>query len=355
MTKRDEFSKATKQSLASRAGFRCSFPACDAVTVGPSQESDTAISNVGVACHITAAAGGPGARRYDPDMSPEQRRSIHNGIWMCGRHSIEIDRDEVRFTVEKLKHWKIIAEERASIAHSFGADYVDNYSHLFFKELAPSNAVIELEKISGANALIGNAVFDSSIPSVWGKRQAIVVRDLIVELCRNCFNSGSAKKFELNISLNVIEITYDGEEFNIFSLLENDKGRGGKEVLSEVIEHFRDSVAVSYHYELANKVIIHRVADFDELQNKLPCVVSLNFNDLNKAAATLDVHETCGAIYIILPEHFVRSDVNAIESRLSAIQVKGKPVFIVGRDLSDTTINALSSHFPHLEIVHKVS
>ncbi|WP_447870820.1 hypothetical protein [Serratia fonticola] len=355
MTKRDDFSANTKKSLATRAGFRCSFPACDAVTVGPSEESDTAISNVGVACHITAAAKGPGARRYDPDMSPEQRRSIQNGIWMCGRHAIEIDRDEVRFTVEKLRHWKAIAEQRASIALSYGADLVDNNPHLFFKELTPSNAVIELEKISGANGLIGDAVFDSSIPSVWGKKQAIVVRDLIVELCRNCFNYGSAKKFELNISINIIEITYDGEEFNVFSLLEYEGGRGGKEVLREVIEDFRDSVAVSYHYELANKIVIHRVADFDELQNKLPCVVNFDYDALNKAPATLDVHETCGAIYIILPEHFVRSDVNVIESRLSAFQFQGKPVFIVGRDLSNSTINALSRGFPHLKLVHKVS
>lgn len=355
MTKRDEFLENTKKSLASRAGFRCSFPDCDAVTVGPSKESDTAISNVGVACHITAATDGLGARRYDPDMSPEQRRSIQNGIWMCGRHSIEIDRDEVRFTVEKLKHWKIVAEERASIAHSFGTDFADSNSHLFFKDLTPSNAVIELEKISGANGLIGNAVFDSSIRCVWGKKQAIVVRDLIVELCRNCFNSGSAKKFELNISTNIIEITYDGEEFNIFSLLKHEKGRGGKEVLREVIEDFRNSVAVSYHYELANKVAIHRVADFEELQSKLPCAINLDFDELNKAPATLDVHETCGAIYIILPEHFVRSDVNAIESRLSAIEFEGKPVFVVGRDLSNSTINALAREFPHLKLVHKVS
>ncbi|UJD79450.1 hypothetical protein FS595_06960 [Serratia rubidaea] len=355
MAKRDDFSEKTKKILASRAGFRCSFPACDAITVGPSEESDTAISNVGVACHITAAAKGRGARRYDPNMSPEQRKSIQNGIWMCGRHSIEIDKDEARFTVEKLKHWKIIAEERARIVHSFGADYVDNNSQLFFKDLTPSNAVIELEKISGANKLIGDAVFDSSIPSVWGKKQAIVVRDLIVELCRNCFNYGAAKKFELNISTNIIEINYDGEEFNIFSLLEHEHGCGGRDVLREVVKDFRDSISVSYHYEFSNKIVIHRVADFDELQSKLPCAINFYLDDLNKAPATLDVHEKCGAIYIILPEHFVRSDVNAIESRLSNVEFKGKPVFIVGRDLSSSTINALKRKFPHLELVHKVS
>lgn len=355
MTTRDEFLEKTKKTLAARAGYRCSFSGCDAITIGPSKESDIAISNVGVACHIAAAAKGPGARRYDPNMTKEERRSISNGIWMCGRHSIEIDRDEVRFTVEKLKHWKTIAEERARAAHSFGSDFVDKNPQLFFKELTPSNALIELEKISGANNLIGNAVFDSCIPSVWGKKEAIVVRDLLVELCRNCFNSGLATKFELKISTKLIEVTYDGDEFNIFSLLNNEKGRGGKDVLREVVNDFKDSIAVSYHYERVNKIIIHRLADFCELASNLPCAINLSFDDLNKDPVALNVHETCGSIYIVLPEHFVRSDVNAIEIRLSDIEFKEKPVFIVGRDLSNSTINALSSKFPNLELVHKVS
>jgi hypothetical protein len=355
MTKRDEFLDKTKKALASRAGYRCSFPACDAVTVGPSEESDTAISNVGVACHITAAAKGPGARRYDQDMLPKDRRDIKNGIWMCGRHAIEIDRDEARFTVEKLKHWKAIAEKRASMALSHGTNYVDDYYHLFFKELTPSNAVIELGKQCDTNGLIGNAVFDSSLPSVWGRKQAIVVRDLIIELSRNCFNHGSAKKLELNISTNIIKIRYDGEKFDIFSLLSNESGRGGKDILREVIEEFRDSVAVSYHYETVNEVIIHRVTDFEVLQSNLPCAVNLDLSDLNKAPTPLGVHETCGAIYIILPEHFVRSDVNAIESRLSTVEFKDRPVFIVGKDLSNSTINALSNELPYLQLVHKTS
>lgn len=355
MAKRDDFSEKTKRALASRAGFRCSFPGCDAITVGPSEESDTAISNVGVACHITAAAKGQGARRYDSNLTSEQRKSIQNGIWMCGRHSIEIDRDEVRFTVEKLKHWKVIAEERARAAHSHGANFVDNNLHLFLKELTPSNAFIELEKISGANELIGDAVFDSSIPFIWGRGQAIVVRDLIIELCRNCFDYGAAKKFEMNISANIIEVTYDGDEFNIFDLLGHVRGRGGKDVLREIINDYKESVAVSYHYERENKVIIHRVADFDVLQSKLPCAINFDFEDLNKVPATLKIHEKCGAIYLILPEHFVRSDVNAIESRLSNIEFKDKPVFIVGKNLSGSTSNALKRMFPNFELVHKVS
>ena len=54
--------------------------------------------NVGIAAHITAAASGPGARRYDQSLTSEQRSGIENGIWVCRGCDGIIDRDEVRFT-----------------------------------------------------------------------------------------------------------------------------------------------------------------------------------------------------------------------------------------------------------------
>ena len=60
----------------------------------------------GVAAHICAAAPGTGSRRYDLNMSPEERPHIDNGIWLCVSCSVLIDRDEKRFTVEKLHQIK---------------------------------------------------------------------------------------------------------------------------------------------------------------------------------------------------------------------------------------------------------
>ena len=39
-------------------------------------------------------------------MTPEQRASIENGIWLCSKHATLIDRDTVRFTVEVLRRWR---------------------------------------------------------------------------------------------------------------------------------------------------------------------------------------------------------------------------------------------------------
>lgn len=107
---RDEFLKNIKEKLAKRAGFKCSFPDCNAQTTGPSYESDDSVSNVGVACHIEAAA--PGGSRFNSTMTKMQRSSIENGIWLCQTHAKLIDSDRVTYSVEVLKQYKKKHEEK---------------------------------------------------------------------------------------------------------------------------------------------------------------------------------------------------------------------------------------------------
>lgn len=107
---RDDFSGPTKRQLALRVSHVCSLAKCNAHTCGPSDEANDAVTNVGVAAHITAAA--PGGPRYDASMDPEQRSSIENGIWLCQSCSKEIDDDVATWTVEKLRAEKAEAERR---------------------------------------------------------------------------------------------------------------------------------------------------------------------------------------------------------------------------------------------------
>ena len=69
------------------------------------------ITNIGVAAHICAAAqGGP---RYDASMTPEERKSFENGIWLCQSCSKLIDTDITRYPKELLQSWKQLAEQTA--------------------------------------------------------------------------------------------------------------------------------------------------------------------------------------------------------------------------------------------------
>lgn len=111
MRNRDDFPNPVKHILAERANQRCSNPDCGRVTSGPHSISNKSII-VGVAAHICAAA--PGGKRYDPNMTPEQRSAIENGIWLCQTCAKLIDSDEKKYTPALLKKWKTEHENSVS-------------------------------------------------------------------------------------------------------------------------------------------------------------------------------------------------------------------------------------------------
>lgn len=120
---RDDFSNATKATLAKRVAMRCSNPVCKAFTSGPHSDTSKAV-NLGVAAHITAAAqGGP---RYDPKATSEERASIENAIWLCQNCAKLIDTDAQAYTSRTLFHWKVAAE--ADALRGMG---VSQYSEFF--------------------------------------------------------------------------------------------------------------------------------------------------------------------------------------------------------------------------------
>jgi hypothetical protein len=110
-TNRDDFSPAVINALSRRSGQRCSNPACGRPTSGPRPSNDTGSINIGVAAHITSAA--PGGKRFDSSLSPEERRSAHNGIWLCQDCGKLIDSDDITYSVAILNGWKEIAERTA--------------------------------------------------------------------------------------------------------------------------------------------------------------------------------------------------------------------------------------------------
>jgi hypothetical protein len=107
---RDTFGDDVKRTVAARVGNRCSRPDCRAATTGPQVDSAKAL-NVGVAAHITAAS--PGGPRYDTGLSPEQRKSADNAIWLCQNCGKLVDNDSTRFSAALLRGWKQNAEAEA--------------------------------------------------------------------------------------------------------------------------------------------------------------------------------------------------------------------------------------------------
>lgn len=107
---RDEFIEKTKRVIQDRAGNRCSNPECRLLTSGPNAHPEKS-TKTGVAAHITAAS--PGGPRYNPNLTPDQRQSAENGIWLCQNCAHFVDTDHLNYSVELLSEWKSQAEKEA--------------------------------------------------------------------------------------------------------------------------------------------------------------------------------------------------------------------------------------------------
>jgi hypothetical protein len=108
--RRDDFPVSIKEELAKRAGHRCSNPACQKQTSGPA-DAPTGSVNLGVASHMVAAS--PLGPRADPALSPDERKSLENGIWLCQNCAKLIDSDTDGHSVLDLRRWKAEAEHFA--------------------------------------------------------------------------------------------------------------------------------------------------------------------------------------------------------------------------------------------------
>lgn len=102
-----------RKTLWAKSGNICSFPGCDIVLV---QEQQARVV-VGVEAHIKGER--PGAARYDPNQSDDERDSYDNRILLCATHHTVIDGDEATWTVEKLHRVKDDHETQVALHRFF--------------------------------------------------------------------------------------------------------------------------------------------------------------------------------------------------------------------------------------------
>lgn len=186
---RDDFPDRVRKAVALRAQYRCSFPGCTQITVGPSEESSIAVARIGVAAHIHAAS--PGGKRYLGSMTTEQRAGIDNAIWLCEQHSVLIDQDEARYTAEIIRNWKQEHETRiAAELHGTSSRPAEVHSSGDLIAIGP--------EIVGTGDLIGGA------GSMWQLRLDHFVSGDIQSLIRFGENFESLKPADRYVLINSI-------------------------------------------------------------------------------------------------------------------------------------------------------
>lgn len=158
---RVEFSSATRDLTARRAGYRCSLPNCGRITVGPSADKEQTVC-IGIASHIFSAS--PGGPRGSGGLTDDELKSPANAIWLCSDHAALIDKNRGldyppgRLLSYKALHEAHVARELQGVYTRFGwLERLDIHSSPLFKE--PTD--IELGKLTlliGGNAVGKTAV-----------------------------------------------------------------------------------------------------------------------------------------------------------------------------------------------------
>lgn len=352
MTRAADFSPAVKEALAKRAGFRCSFPGCEAPTIGPSDESNTSTNSTGMACHIAAASSGGSARRVLPGATPQRLSDITNGIWMCFRHGKLIDADEETFTIPILETWREIAELKAKLRHELGREVSLDPARM--EDFRLPDAQIPIPGLAGENALIGDALRYSCLADIWGKDVADAVRDSCIELIRNAFAHGAARVVRLLISASSVTIEDDGSAFNSNQLRHSPTGGGGAS-LKIIAEQFRSTVIFSCkRVGASNHNTFTFIRKAEDLSQFSPCTVSLTFEEVHAGRTSAQVVEGCDVTYVVLPPYFALSDVLKLPQLIATAFPKreGREVVLVTTRLSAGAIQLIGQYVPHIEIIN---
>lgn len=112
MKERVDFDKKTKEIIAARAAYRCSFPECNATLVGPGVEPGS-VETIGECAHIYAA--GKKGPRCNHNLSENDLKKPENGIYLCRSHHKLIDSNKgKKYPPETLMLYKQMHEHKIS-------------------------------------------------------------------------------------------------------------------------------------------------------------------------------------------------------------------------------------------------
>lgn len=154
---RDEFSPATKRSLAIRAAHFCSNPHCLKLTAGPHSDEEKFLTT-GHAAHVHAAS--PEGPRYDSNQTPAQRKHISNGLWLCRECGDIVDKDDAPHSPNLLKQWK--ADHEAMISEIRTQGYAKSLALLQSRNVEPTTAKKIISALEDRRALW--QAFDAEFP-----------------------------------------------------------------------------------------------------------------------------------------------------------------------------------------------
>ncbi|MCK5492625.1 MAG: hypothetical protein KAJ14_05905 [Candidatus Omnitrophica bacterium] len=345
---RKDFAIQDKIKLAQRSGYICSYPSCENLTIGPSEEGCSKISSVGMACHIYAASEGLNAKRINPNLTDEKVAHISNGIWMCYTHGKLIDTDDIRFNPEILKEWKSINESIASLRQETGFDYKTAHSNIRLSALIENK--IDLPKECNINKLVGEAIHDSCLVIAWGKHVTDTIRDFLIEYLRNAYTHGKSRQASLEITSEDIVLIDDGKNFDPWELYNNPTSQGGSKSIQALLDKFgTNTFLTSIRQDNINKLRISIPKSREYILSSTSCKVEISFKELRKGNVSYNLMETCKELFVLLPEFFTISDIALLREKHPTFQDEKRHLVFIFNNVSDFVQGLLKKEFPNCQ------
>jgi hypothetical protein len=311
-----------------------------------------------MACHIAAASGGPGARRYVPEMSSEKRSSIDNGVWMCYTHGKQVDTDDNRFSISMLKKWRELAEFRAQWILDYGIEKALP-QHVARGRIGFADEEIKITALGAENERIGTAFLDCCVETIWPVEIARTVRDTVIELVRNSLTHGAARECKVTITKNAIYVRDDGVDFSCLDLEAHESGRGGAAAIRHLLGRFSNQVIVgAKRIGLMNETMLAPAGGYRGVMLTTPCAVQLDRSDwelIKEGALPARLVDPslnqCRLLYILLPNFLTPSDAYKLREKISVNVVKDKKIVFVASGASDLVCTQLQTLFPGCRIL----
>jgi hypothetical protein len=282
-------------------------------------------------------------------MHQDHRKSIDNGIWLCSKHHRIIDADEDRFTVELLRHWKLVAERRAQLRHELGSSDAVDPGALASVGLACCSA--GLACLDNENQIIGDTLVQSCVAAVWGPQATRAVRDLSIELCRNAFVHGLASRFEIDITPTSVVLRDDGGQFDPTTLLRSAARSGGVGAVRALFSVRSFPIVISYERAAGlNLTTTTLVRSSDLVREFTRCSVTLTHNDIAKRELSFHAIDSCGLVYVVFGEYCSLSDIYLAVPHVRRL-MEDHEIVIILPDASDAARRILSGEVPEAVVL----
>lgn len=242
--KRIEFKDSTKDIIARRAGFKCSFPGCAMTLVGPGVESHQYIT-LGECAHIFSAV--PNGPRTHGGLSDEELERPENGIYLCRNHHLIVDRKskDNKYTSDLLARYKsrhefLISADLGEYMYPLNwINHIKIEGTIFRKSIEINFGKVTLLK--GKNGTgkstvveIMHSIFQQKIYSRWNKHN--VSFEAEVQLDNPILSKFSAQIKESQLFFNVGNVKQPFVPYDFFVLCLNGDFRTNRDNIKSIAQ-----------------------------------------------------------------------------------------------------------------------